>query len=97
MLVMTEGDISRVLFPGLPIYLHGDRLGEEDSDLTSLTHTMGLAEANLHLGDVETGEDTEDLQLPIGDGGREVEVFMSAAQTPRPDPRSPAGDVEHHH
>ena len=62
LLVMSEGDVGRVLFPGLSIYLHGNRLGEKDSHLMGLTHSVGLTEANLHLGNVETREHTEHLE-----------------------------------
>ena len=40
---------------------------------------------------------TSHLQLFIRDAGCEVEVSMSGAESPGPDPRTPAGNVEHHH
>ena len=94
---MSEGYLGRVLFPGFTIYLHGNGLGEKDSHLVSLTNPVGLTQSDLHLGDVETREDTEHLQLSVLDGGSEVEVFMSGAERPGPDPRTPAGNVQHHH
>ena len=36
-----------------------------------------LAQPNLHLHDVEAGEDAEHLQLLVGEAGGEVEVFMA--------------------
>ena len=40
---------------------------------------------------------TSHLQLFIRDAGCEVEVSMSGAESPGPDPRTPAGNVQHHH
>ena len=66
-----------MLLPWLPIYLHGNGPGQLDLHLPGLSHPVWLAQPNLHLRDVEAGEDAEHLQLLVGEAGGEVEVFMA--------------------
>ena len=62
LVVMCESDVGRVLFPRLPVYLHGDGVGQDELHLRSLADPVGFTQPHLHLGNVETGEDTKDLQ-----------------------------------
>ena len=113
LVVMIESDVCWVLLPGLPVNLHRNRLRQDNPDLPGLAHPVGLTQADLHLGDVEAGEDTEDLQtvdnkpitgedcshlqLLVRDAGREVEVAVSGAEGPGSDSRPPGGNIQHHH
>ena len=65
--MVCERDLGWVLLPRLPVYLHGHGVPQHQPHLPGLAHAVRLPQPHLHLRDVETGEDTEHLQLAVTD------------------------------
>ena len=95
--VVLEGDLCWVLLPRLPIYLHGHRACQLDLDLPGLADPVRLAQPHLHLGNVETGVNTEHLKFLIREAGGEVELLVAGAQLPGLDPSPPVWNVQDYH
>ena len=96
LLVVGEGYLGRMLLPRLPVNLHGNRVLKHDPDLPGLTHPVGLPQPDLHLADVEAGEDTEHFQLAVTDAWSLREVLVACSQLPRSDTGAPTRNVKHH-
>ena len=60
---MSDGDVSWVLLPGFPVYLHGGGVQQLDPHLCGLPDPMGLAQSHLKNLDIWRGV--------CGGGGRE--------------------------
>ena len=53
--VMSDGDVSWVLLPGFPVYLHGGGVQQLDPHLCGLPDPMGLAQSHLKNLDIWRG------------------------------------------
>ena len=52
---MSDGDVSWVLLPGFPVYLHGGGVQQLDPHLCGLPDPMGLAQSHLKNLDIWRG------------------------------------------